>query len=169
MRNGIPRIRNLYQVAVSKQFDMMIVSPGGHPKDINMYQAQKGLAHAALVTKTGGIILLVAACPEGAGSEKYEQWLAGKHSFQDVFDHFSAEGFRLGPHKAFQVARDAARVRVLLLSDMSPDLVRKLLLAPVKNMAEGLALAQSNLSPEARIGIMPLANATIPVLNSVTN
>jgi nickel-dependent lactate racemase len=169
MRKGIPRIRELYQVSAPNQFDMMIVSPGGHPKDINMYQSQKGLAHAALVTKSGGTILLLAACPEGAGSEKYEKWLAGKRSFQDVFDQFSAEGFRLGPHKAFQVARDAARVRVLLLSDMAPDLVRKLLLTPVGSLAEGLALAQSDLPPEARIGVMPLANATIPVLNSVTD
>ena len=35
-------------------FDLMIVSPGGHPKDINIYQAQKGMAQAAAVTKDGG-------------------------------------------------------------------------------------------------------------------
>jgi nickel-dependent lactate racemase len=169
IRTGIPRIRKLYQVAVPAPLDLMIVSPGGHPKDINMYQSQKGLAHAALVTRTGGTILLVAACPEGTGSEKYEQWLAGKHSLQDVFDHFGAEGFRVGPHKAFQIARDAARVRVLLLSEMAPELVRKLLLSPVEDLAQGIALARAELPVEARIGIMPLANATIPVLNSISD
>ena len=33
----------------------MIASPGGHPKDINIYQAQKGMAQAAAVTKAGGV------------------------------------------------------------------------------------------------------------------
>ncbi len=164
MARGMPRVRELYQVGLPEPFDLLIVSPGGHPKDINLYQAQKGLAHAALVTKAGGTIILAAACPEGSGSHKYEQWMQDKKSCQAVFEAFRQEGFRIGPHKAFQIARDAARVRVLLISEMEADFVRKLLLTPVAGLEQALSLALADLSPEARIGVMPLANATIPVL-----
>jgi nickel-dependent lactate racemase len=166
MAAGIPRVRALYQVTVPKPFDLMIVSPGGHPKDINVYQAQKGLAHAALVTKAGGTIILVAACPEGAGSDKYENWVGRKQSHHEVIEHFQAEGFKVGPHKAFQIARDATQVKLLLISDMPAKLAQRLLFTSVPNLNEGLSRALAELPPNAKVGVMPLANATIPVLHS---
>jgi nickel-dependent lactate racemase len=164
VRKATPLVRKLYQIEVSAPFDLMITSPGGHPKDINLYQAQKALAHAALVTREGGTVILVAACPEGAGSQSYEQWMDGMNSYEAVFQRFEREGFRMGAHKAFLIARDAARLRVLLVSQMQPATVRRLLLAPASSLDEALSLAMPGLVPEARVGVMPWANATIPVL-----
>lgn len=166
MQTAIPRVIQGFQVPVAAPFDLMIVSPGGHPKDINVYQAQKGLAHAALVTKPGGTVILAAACPEGTGSQTYENWILdeGMVSHQAVFERFEREGFHIGAHKAFQISRDAARVRVLMFSDMDADFVRKLLLNPVENLQSALDAVLPDLPAGARIGIMPVANATIPAL-----
>jgi nickel-dependent lactate racemase len=166
MEQGIPLVRKLYQIQVSAPFDLIIASPGGHPKDINLYQSQKALAHASLVTRQGGAIVLVAACPEGTGSQSYEQWMEGLTSYEAVFQKFEREGFRIGPHKAFLIARDAARVRVLLVSHMPPDLVKRLLLAPVSSLDEAVSLARQALTVPGhlRVGVMPWANAIIPVL-----
>jgi nickel-dependent lactate racemase len=144
----------------------VIASPGGHPKDINLYQAQKGLAHAALVTKSGGAVILAAACPEGAGSLAYEQWVYGRASQEEVMSRFAAEGFRVGPHKAYQIARDASRVKVLLVSDMAPGLVKRLLLTPAAGLQDAVSATMPTLPPTARIGILPRANTTIPALGS---
>ncbi|NBF41229.1 MAG: nickel-dependent lactate racemase, partial [Spirochaetes bacterium] len=78
MRVGMPRVRELYVVEVDEPFDLVIASPGGHPKDINVYQAQKGLAHASLITRAQGEIVLAAACPEGSGSRSYETWVSSR-------------------------------------------------------------------------------------------
>jgi nickel-dependent lactate racemase len=166
MRQGIPLVRSLNQVEVSAPFDVMIVSPGGHPKDINLYQAQKALAHAALVTRPGGTILLAAACPEGTGSQAYEQWMGqpGLTSHEAVIRRFSDEGYRIGPHKAFQISRDASRFRVLFHSGMEPAFVTRLLLTPVADVQGAVDDAVGRLGPGSRIGVMPRANATIPVL-----
>jgi nickel-dependent lactate racemase len=166
MQQGMPLVRRLNQVEVARPFDLMIVSPGGHPKDINLYQAQKALAHAALVTRPGGTILLAAACPEGTGSEAYEAWMRqpGLTSHQAVIQRFTQEGYRIGPHKAFQISRDASRFRVLLRSDLPVAFVEGLLLTPVADVQQALADAIARLAPPARIGLMPLANTTIPVL-----
>ncbi len=133
MQAGIPLVRKVCQVAVAQPFDLMITSPGGHPKDINMYQAQKALAHATLVMKPGGTVILAAACPEGTGSGAYEAWMAepGMTSHQAVLERYAREGYRIGPHKAFQISRDASRVRLLFVTDMAPAVVRRLLLNPV--------------------------------------
>jgi nickel-dependent lactate racemase len=165
MRAAVPVVRDLYQVAVPEPFDLIIASPGGHPKDINLYQSQKGLAHAALITKTGGTIILVAACPEGSGSKTYEQWLEGLKMDEDILERFGREGFQIGPHKAYQIARDASRVRVYLVSQMSDDFVERQLLTPVSSLEDAIARALERLTPTARIGVMPYSNATIPYLD----
>jgi nickel-dependent lactate racemase len=163
MEAGIPLSRSVCQVAVASPFDLVIASPGGHPKDINLYQSQKALAHASLVTRDGGAVILAAACPEGAGSRGYEAWMVGVRSYDEVFAKFEREGFRIGPHKAFQVARDAARVRAILVSEMAPELVRRLLLTPAKSIDEALGLALPELPTNARVAIMPWASSTIPL------
>lgn len=166
IKTALPRVREIYQVPVEEAFDLMIVSPGGYPKDINVYQSQKGLAHAALVTKEGGTVILCASCAEGTGSQTYESWITDgkKQSHDDVFTHFEAGGFQVGPHKAFQISRDAARIKVMLISDMQPDFVRQLLLHPLPDLQTALDKALANLPGNARIGIMPSANNTIPML-----
>lgn len=162
MRAAIPRVRAVFQVEVDAPFDLIIASPGGHPKDLNLYQAQKALAHAALITRSGGAVILTAACPEGTGSQHFEDWMLDMPSYAAVFERFEREGFQIGPHKAFQIARDAARVRVILISEMAADFVRRLLLQPASSLAD--ALRQVELPPKPRVGVMPAANATIPML-----
>ena len=162
MQAGVVLSKQVCQVEVSEPFDLMIVSPGGHPKDINVYQAQKGLAHAALVTKSGGTVILAAACPEGSGSHGYENWMQGVSSYADVLKRYTEEGFSIGPHKAWQIARDASRVHLLTVSDLDPDFARFLLLNPVDSLQQAIDLALADLPATAQVGILPHAASTIP-------
>ena len=169
MQAGIPLSRRVCQVGVRAKYGLMISSPGGHPKDINLYQAQKGLAHAALITRAGGTVILAAACPEGSGSPHYEEWMAGKKSHAEVLQCFRAEGFRIGPHKGFQIARDVVQTRLLFCSDLDERLSRALLLNPVKDLQTALDLALPALAPGERIGLMPHAASTIPFVDESRN
>lgn len=162
MQAGIPLSRQICQVAVSQKYALVIASPGGHPKDINVYQAQKGMAHAARVTRPGGTIILAASCPEGAGSPHYEAWMEGKNSYDQILQQFKAEGFRIGPHKAFMIAREASKMRLLFCSEMDEAHARALLLNPVKDLQTAIDIAQADLQPGERVGILPHASSTIP-------
>jgi nickel-dependent lactate racemase len=166
MDAAIPLSSQVSRAPVGAAFDLVIASAGGHPKDLNLYQAQKALAHAALVTRGGGVVIVVAACPEGAGSRGYEAWMQGVRSHEEVFARFEREPFRVGPHKAFLMSRDAARVRTFLVSGMKPELVRRLLLGPAKSMQEALGLILPDLPADARVGIMPRASSTIPLISN---
>ena len=163
---GIPAARALCQVEVAKPFDLMIASPGGHPKDINIYQSQKGMAHAASITRSGGRMILCAACPEGSGNADYERWMADERirSHADVFECFERDGFQVGRHKAWQVSRDAARIHTSLVSELEADFARGLLFQPQPDLQSAIDDALAALPADARIGVMPAANATIPVL-----
>jgi nickel-dependent lactate racemase len=167
MEAAISLSRQVSKAPVAAPFDLVIASAGGHPKDLNLYQAQKALAHAALVTHDGGAVILAAACPEGTGSQRYVDWMEGIDSHRAVLDRFEGEPFSVGPHKAFLMSRDAVRVRTFLVSEMAPGLVQRLLLTPAADIDVALKLALPDLPRGARVGIMPRASSTISDIASL--
>lgn len=168
MQAGIPISQKICQVqGFEGSYDLVIASVGGAPKDINFYQSQKALTHASLFTRDAGVIILAAECPEGSGNQAYEAFMQGVASPYEAFEKFRTLGFRVGPHKAYQVAREAARVKIILVSSMPAQLVSRLLLTPAMSVDEAILMAQSILSttPGAaslRAALLPRATNTIP-------
>lgn len=95
--------------------DIVLVSAGGHPKDVNLYQAQKALDHAAYAVKPGGIIILVAECAEGCGNRTFQEWMTSGDTPQALLQRIQ-ERFVLGGHKAAAVAVVAQKAQVFLVS-----------------------------------------------------
>ena len=56
-RAGCRLLDKLYQVAISAKADIVVTSPGGFPKDLNIYQAQKALDNAKHAVRDGGVIV----------------------------------------------------------------------------------------------------------------
>lgn len=71
-RQGVDYAKGVLGVHLSPA-DIVIASPGGFPKGINVYQAQKALTPAAQAVKEGGTIILVAECMESSGEESFER------------------------------------------------------------------------------------------------
>ncbi|MCP3935586.1 MAG: nickel-dependent lactate racemase [Actinomycetia bacterium] len=166
MEQGTPLARELCQVAVGHDYGLVVTSPGGHPKDIDVYQSQKAVASAARIVRPGGTIILVASCPDGAGSDHYERWVSQRHSRQEVVDVFANEGFHIGPHKAYQIARDTEWATLIVCSDMSDETARRLLLDPADDLQAALDRALARLEPGEPIAVLPHAATTIPYLNT---
>lgn len=167
MKAAIPLVRRIFGVKVSKPYDLVIASPGGAPKDINLYQSQKGLTHAARITRDGGWVLLLAECPEGSGSPSYETYVASKDSHQTIIKEFQSGYFKVGPHKALQIAREAIRVNIVLVSDIDPQQVKQWKLTPsnpgLLNPLVEWVLSQ--LPDDARIAVFPGATRTMTEVN----
>jgi lactate racemase len=165
MQAGIPVSRKICQTQIDKSgYDLVIASPGGFPKDINLYQAQKALSHAASITRNGGCVILVAACSEGIGSNSYEQFMEGVTSPAEVFTKLELEGFTVGPHKALQFAREQKRIRIIVVSSIEATKLEKLFLTPAANIQDALEKALGTLSEHKRIAILPKATNTIPFI-----
>jgi lactate racemase len=169
IKAGIPVSRQVSQTEVQGLYDLVIASAGGYPKDINFYQAQKALTYASLMAKEGGTIILIAACPEGSGSEAYENFMDGLDSYEAVFEKFKKVGFHVGPHKAIQVAQIASHKRVIVVSQIPPELIYHLLLTPAPDLQSAFELVQKKLPPVPTIAILPHATNTIPVLEQRLN
>ncbi len=168
MLKGIKFIRENIQMDLSDKagsFDLVIASPGGYPKDINFYQAQKAITHACLFSKPKGVIILTAECRDGMGSRKFEQFITLKDSFSDVIETFSSQPFEIGPHKAFQLAKQALTHEIILISDISDELVKNIKLQSAKSLDHAIGLASPYLPPNPRIAVLPFATHTMPKIS----
>ncbi len=156
---------SLFQVEVQERADLVIVSAGGHPKDIDLYQAYKALYNAGRAVKEGGMILLVAACSDGIGNDLFEDWVMRCERPEDVFGILEKEGFKLGGHKAVYLAKDLARAQIALVSEMEDELVRRFFLTPIIDPNEVVALAHERFGEGFRTLVMPHGADTFPLVS----
>lgn len=58
-KEGCKFLDQLYKIKLEHPADIVVVSAGGFPKDINVYQAQKALDNAQHAVRDGGIIIVL--------------------------------------------------------------------------------------------------------------
>ncbi len=134
--------------------DVVIASPGGRPKDINLYQAQKTLDNVGGAVRDGGVIVLVARCGEGFGQKVFEEWMTGMGSPQVLIDRIQRE-FVLGGHKAAAVAGLLARADVYLVSDFPDEVVRSMCMTPFATVDAAVASALERAGDGASCLVVP--------------
>jgi nickel-dependent lactate racemase len=155
---------SLFRVPAGERADLVIVSPGGHPRDIDLYQAYKALYSAGKAVKQGGWILLVAACPDGIGNDLFTDWVMRCKKPNDVYDILRQEGFKLGGHKAVFLAQDLARAEIYIHSTLEESLARRFFLNPVEDPSELVAAAARRFGAGFRSIVMPHGGDTVPVV-----
>ncbi|MHB1392516.1 MAG: nickel-dependent malate racemase, LarAH6 family [Clostridia bacterium] len=162
-REGCAFLDNAYKARIQQKADIVVVTPGGYPKDINLYQAQKALDNAKHAVKDGGIVILAASCKEGLGEEVFEQWLLEAKKPEDLIERIKRK-FKLGGHKAAAIAMVMQSAKVYLVSDLEADFVRKLFMVPFNDIQEAVDAALREQGEEAKILLMPSGSSTLPVM-----
>ncbi|MFW6022249.1 MAG: nickel-dependent lactate racemase [Halanaerobiaceae bacterium] len=146
-------------VEVDKLADLVIVSAGGFPKDINMYQSQKALENASYCVKDRGKILLIAECREGLGEETFEEWLDEATSPEYLGEKIK-EVFELGGHKAYAISRVAVNKELYLYSSLDDRTSEKVFMDPVRDINQFL---KDNLKGNELVYVMPHGANTVPI------
>jgi len=59
---------------IEQQYDLLIASAGGYPKDVNFIQAHKAIDNAAKFVRDRGTLLMLMECRDGIGSETFLPW-----------------------------------------------------------------------------------------------
>jgi nickel-dependent lactate racemase len=163
-RLGCERVAQRGMVPVPGQADIVLVSAGGYPRDINLYQAHKALENAVHAVREGGIVVLVAECGEGYGNRTFEAWMMEAHSPQEVLDRIQRE-FVLGGHKAAAIASILKRAAVYLVSALPAESVRRGGLVPFHDLDEAMEMALGEVGPEASVIVLPRGGSLLPVVN----
>ena len=159
-------VDEMYRVTVDRRADIVVASAGGYPADINLFQAYKAVDNALEVVKRGGVIILVAECPEGHGDQVFYDWMVRFGELKAV-EREIKRNFVLGGHKAYYLMKALQNHQIILVSSL-PDYyaanVFKLKTTRAVNDAlnEALKIVGSN----GRVWVMPYGNFTLPEVKS---
>ncbi|MBQ1712010.1 MAG: nickel-dependent lactate racemase [Firmicutes bacterium] len=162
-RDACRYLDRMYIKPVEEPADIVIVSQGGAPKDVNLYQTQKALDNASHAVKKGGTVILIGACPEGLGNKVFEEWIRAAEKPEDLLTRVR-ENFKLGGHKAAAIAMVLKNAEIMLVSEMDDAFVRSIFLTPMPSAQAAFDAAFAKHGPSASIIAMPFGGATLPVL-----
>lgn len=160
-RAGCAFLDTLYLKELPRAADIVLVSQGGAPKDMNLYQTQKALDNARHAVRQGGVIILIGSCKEGMGERVFEEWMTTASSPDAMIERIGRD-FQLGGHKAAAIAMTLKKAQVWLVSDMEPEFVRSIFLEPWPSAQAALEAAFAKLGPEAAVLAMPYGGSTLP-------
>ena len=160
-RAGCRFLDRIYRKELPQAADIVLVSQGGAPKDLNLYQTQKALDNARHAVKQGGIIVLIGSCKEGLGEKVFEQWMTKSPSPDAMIERIGRD-FQLGGHKAAAIAMTLKKADIYLVSDLEDDFVRSIFLTPQPDVQTALNRAFAVLGPDATVLAMPFGGSTLP-------
>ncbi len=165
---GIKLVRRMYIVRVPEPADITIASPGGHPFDINLYQAHKAIYFAEQATKRGGHIVVLAECPDGIGNKTFEEWmkkyceLPSAEALRRIEEALKSR-FLLGAHKAYYITRTTVNYRLHMLSSLDKEQLRSVYRIDPIDDVQSLINMLIEENPDAKILVLPMGNETLPV------
>lgn len=160
-RQGCGFLDSFYLKEIEERADIVLVSQGGAPKDLNLYQTQKALDNAKHAVKSGGVIILIGSCREGLGEETFEEWMTKSPSPAAMIERIGRD-FQLGGHKAAAIAMVLQQSDIYLVSELEDDFVRSLFLQPHPTAQAALDAALKKMGPNATILSMPFGGSTLP-------
>lgn len=160
-RKGCEFLDTMYQKEIDSRADIVLVSQGGAPKDLNLYQTQKALDNAKHAVKDGGTIILIGACNEGLGEAVFEEWMMAAQESAELISRVK-EHFELGGHKAAAIAMVLEHAEIYLVSELAPDLVKELFMVPFETAGLAFQAAFKKAGPKAKVLAMPSGGSTLP-------
>jgi len=150
----------MYKINIKEKADVVIVSPGGYPKDINIYQAQKALDNARHAVKDGGTIILCASCKEGFENSIFEEWMMTKTKEQMVKE--IKENFVLGGHKAAAIAMTLMKANIYMVTDFDEATIEHMGFRYFSQLQDAVDSALEKYGEKANIIVMPAGGSTLP-------
>jgi len=160
---GVKASREIFGVKVSHPVDVVITSPGGFPKDIDLYQSQKSMAASELVVKEGGTVILPAECKDGVGARGFYEWMSAASCPQDVIDRFIREGYSIGASKAWLFSRCLKRSDLILVSkNIDEQTLKEMFTQRADTVEQAIEMALAKHGQKAEIILMKNGSDMIP-------
>jgi nickel-dependent lactate racemase len=159
---GVRLVDEMYKVPIERRAKIVVVSSGGYPLDIDLFQAYKGVDCALKAVKRGGVIIWVAECPEGHGNQVFYEWMTRFKELKQMETEIKRH-FKIGGHKAYYLMKALQRVKIILVSTL-PDYyaANVFKLKTAKAVNDALNNAFSIAGKDAKVWVMPHGNVTLP-------
>jgi nickel-dependent lactate racemase len=158
---GCSFYREHFSYAVREKADLVVVSCGGFPKDINLIQAHKSMEYAAQALKDGGVMILLAECRDGFGNSTFFNWF--RYNQLEQFEAALRDNYEINGQTAYSTLQKAQRFRIILVSEFPGQQVTKMGMLPSRTLDEALQVAEQFLPPDWAALVMPEGGSVLPV------
>jgi nickel-dependent lactate racemase len=126
-----------YKTRTDKQYELVIASCGGFPKDINFIQAHKAINNAAMFVKDGGSLIILAECPDGIGSDSFIEYF-NYHNFARAFNVLETD-YKGNGGTALSMMAKTSRINIFLKTALDDKICRKIGIQKIEdNMIQAL-------------------------------
>ena len=152
--------RELFSCPITDRADLVVVSCGGFPKDINLIQAHKSMEYASMALREGGVMILLAECRDGFGHATFFNWF--RFHTLDLFEAELRERYEINGQTAYSLLQKAQRFRIILVSRFSDLQVEEMGMIPARSLKDAMEKAEALLPSGWRALVMPEGGSVLP-------
>ncbi|MGC8760972.1 MAG: nickel-dependent lactate racemase [Bryobacteraceae bacterium] len=109
---GVAFVREKTTAWIPAPVEAAVTTAAGYPLDLTFYQAVKGVTAASHIVRPGGIILVLAACEEGAGAGEFSRLLMESSSAETFLTEIAQKPVTIDQWQLEKLALTACSHRV---------------------------------------------------------
>jgi len=165
---GCAFVKEGAMVPVDRPFDIVITSNSGHPLDLNLYQAVKGMSAAGLVVREGGSIIVAADCWDGIPEHGlFGQMLMAAGSPEELLRTIRKPGFQKQDQWQVQILLKLLKRSDIYIrsGNLTDKQLRAVLLKPAHRIETTVDDLLKKYGRDARICVLPEGPQTIPYVH----
>jgi nickel-dependent lactate racemase len=145
------------EIFSNMEYDLVIASCGGYPKDINFIQSHKAIDNAAKFVRDGGRLIVLAECFDGVGSKTFLPWFDmgdwGK-AFSKLSENYEGNG-----GTALSMMSKLQRIKILMVTKLNDAVCETMGVEKISIDRAKMNVKQSNGS----LAVIPNAGVLVKV------
>jgi len=145
------------KVETGKKYDLLILSAGGFPKDINMVQAQKSLDRITPMLADNAKVIFFAECRDGYGNSYFEEFFDRADS-QTMLSELLLD-YQINRQTAYNLKSKLEKFDVYLYSSFDDADAERMGFKKLESIADIKEMADS----AENVGYVPFASNILPV------
>lgn len=163
--HGVMLCRKVWTVEAPAKAKIVIVSPGGYPRDFDLHQSQKALGCAETLCQEGGRIILCAQMRDGGG--RPGEVLKKAESPDEIIETFRQTGYTpQALSKAYMLARALKKYHIsVACSRIAQDELRQMFMDGFDTVQQALDAAIAEQGENADILVVPYASDILPAIS----
>jgi nickel-dependent lactate racemase len=166
---GVTHVRRAVGASLRAPVDIVVTSGAGHPLDLTLYQAVKGMTAAMPVVKKGGMLVIAAECAEGLGSPEFTE-MATRYPSAEAFMAAVMEGpVRIDQWQLEECAKVVRDIDVVVVAGGIPEGERRrLFLRSADTVEDAVREGLNRYGAGATIAVIPKGPYTLVSVDPVS-
>jgi len=161
-KKGCRKLKELFSVYVNDKSDLVIISPGGYPKDINLVQTHKSINRWWNLLNENGVMIVLSECRDGIGSDTFIEWFEYKDTYK-MHKRILAN-FKMNANTALSYKLKASEKRIFLVTELDNHILKKMKIRRFSKFKDALNESYTFLPQNFKTWVIPNASFIFPTL-----